>query len=206
MKRSRIGKPSLTVLRIAALPNLTNTAIEAIAQMKSLIVLDIHDCRRISDYGVFHTITQLPRLVDIDARNISTSRTSSTLPSMLRVNRNTPKTLKRVNDRVFKRSEPVATPRHCCIVRCQAQKLSPTTPLAPMYHCVDCDFLPEIDRGFCVECLQQCHVGHKTFLGSYARYSCDCPFATVNTTNICHAIMPSNNSDPLAVSEQIHTD
>ena len=204
-KRSRISKPSLTILRIAALPKLTNHAIRAIAHLKSLIVLDIHDCKSIGNFEVFETITQLPRLVDIDARNInnSTSPNNLTLPSWLRGNQNTPATLKRVNNRKFKRSEPVATPKHCCIVRCQAQKLSPTTPLAPMYHCIDCGFIPEVDRGFCVECLQQCHVGHKTFLGSYARYSCDCPFATVNTLNTCQAIMPAHNSNPVAVSEQI---
>ena len=206
-KRSRISKPSLTILRIAALPKLTNQAIRVIAHLKSLIVLDIHDCKLVGNFEVFETITQLPRLVDIDARNInySTSPNNFTLPSWLRGNQNTPATLKRINNRKFKRSEPIATPKHCCIVRCQAQKLSSTTPLAPMYHCIDCGFIPEIDRGFCVECLKQCHVGHKTFLGSYARYSCDCPFATVNTLNTCQAIMPSDNSNPVANSEQIET-
>ena len=201
-KRSRILRPSLTILRAAALPKLTSKGIVAMAQLKSLIILDIQNCEQVEPSAVFKTVKQLPCLVDVDAKSIGHYGPNSSLALWLRNDPDTPRTLKRVNNRVFHRSEPNIMPRNCCLVRRQSQRLSATVPLAPMYHCVDCNLLPELDRGFCVECLQQCHVGHKTFLGAFTRFSCDCPFGTANAMNICQAINPSN-SKQMVVGERI---
>ena len=188
-KRRKILRPSLTVLRASSLPKLTNRAIEAVAQLQSLIILDIHDCPKVEPPVLCKTIKQLPNLVEVNAKDIALATVP--ISALLRNDPGTPRTLKRVNDRVFHLSEANTMPRNCCAVRSQSQRLCSSTPLAAMYHCVDCNLIPDVDRGFCVECLQQCHAGHQTYLGSYTRFSCDCPFGSANATNICKAINPS---------------
>ena len=211
-KRSRILWPSLTILRAASLPRVTNRAIRALSQLESLIILDIHQCTKVEPFVVHETIRQLPCLVDVNAKGIALGTPS--LSARLRSDPGTPRTLKFVNQRVFHHSGSNIMPsspsqtkisneikgqpkeengRRCCVVRSRSQRLSATVPLAPMYHCVDCNLIPALDRGFCVECQQQCHAGHETFLGSYTRFSCDCPFGT-NATNVCQA-MKSSSSD-----------
>jgi hypothetical protein len=121
------------------------------------------------------------------------------------------RTLKFVNQRAFSTdgttsktakaaaaaSTAIATPRpnddlrSCCTVRTQSQRLTTAVPHGAMYHCIDCKLTAALDRGFCVECLRQCHKGHKTFLGSYCTFSCDCPFLT---DNMCQAIAPSTQN------------
>jgi len=215
-KRSRILRPSLTILRVASLPRVTNRAIEAISQLRSLIILDVHECTKVEPFAVHKTIRQLPCLVDVNAKDIALG--SPSLSAWLRNDPGTPRTLRFVNQRVFHHSASTNMPNRslgtkssiertgqstengklCCVVRSQSQRLSTTVPLAPMYHCVDCNLIPALDRGFCVECQQQCHVGHQTFLGSYTRFSCDCPFGT-DAANICQAINISPESGCMVV-------
>jgi len=220
-KRSRILRPSLKILRIASLPRLTNRAMQAISQLESLIILDVHECTKIEPVAVYKTVRQLPCLVDVNAKGIALG--SPSLSAWLRNDPCTPRTLKFVNQRVFHHS-PIHTTQNkafgsstecrrqasedtksCCVVRSQSQRLSATVPLAPMYHCVDCNLIPALDRGFCVECQQKCHAGHKTFLGSYTRFSCDCPFG-MNASNTCKAINPSNSWPTVNRGEKIRKD
>jgi hypothetical protein len=202
-KRRRIVRSSLTVLKIASLPKITNCAIEAISRMESLIVLDIENCANVKPSAVHKTVQKLPLLVEINAKDISLE--SPSLSVLLRNNPCITKTLKFVNQRPFSTdgttakaatatSTTIATPRpnddlrSCCTVRTQSQRLAATVPHGAMYHCIDCKLIPALDRGFCVECLRQCHKEHETFLGSYCIFSCDCPFLT---DNMCQAIAPS---------------
>lgn len=217
LKRSRILCPSLTILRAASLPRVTNRAIEALSQLKSLIILDIHECTKVQPSAVHKTIRQLPSLVDVNAKGIALG--SPPLSVLLRNDPGTPRTLKFVNQRVFHHMaanrisstkssiqitiQATKIERQCCVVRSQSQRLSATVPLAPMYHCIDCKLIPALDRGFCVECQQKCHVGHKTFLGSYCRFSCDCPFGT-GDANMCQAINPSSDSGCMVVLRKLN--
>ena len=225
-KRRRISRSSLSILRVASLPRLTNAAIEAISCMESLIILDIHGCAKVKPFTVYQTVRKLPCLVDIDAKDIALG--SPSLSVLLRNDPGAPRTLKFVNQRVFipsvsmtstttadtttttamKTTTTINIARRpnedmrysCCMVRSQSQRLAATVPLAPMYHCVDCKLIPALDRGFCVECQQQCHRGHETFLGSYTRFSCDCPFG-IDAINVCRAIVSS--SDIAAIENTI---
>jgi hypothetical protein len=70
-KRRRIVRSSLTVLKIASLPKITNCAIEAISKMESLIVLDIENCANVKPSVVHKTVQKLPFLVEINAKDIS---------------------------------------------------------------------------------------------------------------------------------------
>ncbi len=199
-KRRLVVRQSLTILRAASLPKLTNRAVEAMAQLKSLIVLDVHGCTQVEPSILCKTVTKLPRLVEVNAKYIAQG--TFAIPHLLRNGPGTPRTLKRVNGRVFHFSGANNIPRNCCVVRSLSQKRCASTPLAAMYHCVDCNLIPELDRGFCVECLNQCHAGHKTYLGSLSRFSCDCPFGSANATNRCKAINPSK-FDQQVVGEAI---
>jgi len=170
------------------------------------MILDIHECSKVDPIAVYKTVRQLPYLVDVNAKGIGLG--SPSLSTCLRNDFSTPRTLKFVNQRLFHHPASRVTPETqsaiesasqqngnrgaCCVVRSQSQRLSASVPLAPMYHCIDCKLTPALDRGFCVECQQRCHAGHKTFLGSYCRFSCDCPFGTSGTNIICQAINPSD--------------
>jgi hypothetical protein len=208
-KRRRIVRSSLTVLKIASLPKITDCAIEAISRIESLIVLDIENCVNVKPSVVHKTVQKLPFLVEINAKDISLGS-----PSLSVLLRNDPcihRALKFVNQREFSTDRTsktakaaatttattIATPRpnddlrSCCTVRSQSQRLTAAVPHGAMYHCIDCKLIPALDRGFCVECLRQCHKGHDTFLGSYCTFSCDCPFLS---DNMCQAIAPTTQN------------
>ncbi|VEU33949.1 unnamed protein product [Pseudo-nitzschia multistriata] len=193
-KRSRTLRPSLKILRVASLPRLTNRAIEAVAELTSLIILDIQQCSKVEPFAVHKTIRRLPCLVEVNAKDIAPR--SIPLSLWLRNDPGVTRSLKFVNQRVFHHHseltegcQKTGTLKHCCIARSRSQRLSGSVPLAQMYHCLDCNMIPALDRGFCVECKLRCHEGHKTFLGSFARFSCDCPFG-VDANNVCLAFRP----------------
>merc|ERR1712238_132710 len=197
-----MGRSSLSVLRAASLPKLTNTAIEAISSMESLIVLDIQNCVKISPSIAHKTVQKLQFLVEINAKDIAIG--SNSLSILLRNDPCVHRTLKFVNQRAFIPSMSISKTviaaskttiiarrpnddiGSCCTVLSQSQRLATTVPHAPMYHCLDCKLIPALDRGFCIECLRQCHKGHETFLGSYCSFYCDCPFLA--DANMCQAI------------------
>jgi hypothetical protein len=219
-ERRRILRSSLTVLKIASLPKITNCAIEAISRMESLIVLDIENCANVTPSVVHKTVQKLSFLVEINAKDISLG--SPSLSVLLRNDPCVHRTLKFVNEQAFSidgtssktakaaaTAMTIATPRpnddlrSCCTVRTQSQRLTAAVPHGAMYHCIDCKLIPALDRGFCAECLRQCHKGHETFLGSYCTFSCDCPFLT---DKMCQAIAPSTqNLRPQSQSNRIKT-
>lgn len=196
-KRRRLVMSSLKGLKIASLPQLTDRGVQAISNLKSLLVLDIHDCPEVSPPVLHKTVQSLSQLVDLNARDIATGSGAS-LTTLLRNDRLAPRNLKFVNQRAFVSSvqrEPKSSSsssecelKHCCSVRSQSQRLSAAIPLQSMYHCVDCQLLPSLDRGICANCTAKCHKGHRTFLGSYTRFYCDCPFG-LNPENDCQTIL-----------------
>lgn len=208
----------LRVLRLASLPGLTNVGVVAIANIKSLHILDVENCIEVTSNVLCNTILQLPYLVDINAKGIADSCAS--LTSLLRqaaISVPLPTGLRFVNQRVFRSHSrtstlppdteasdsaitaplcPNSTLAKCCSVRTKSQRLGPNTPMAPMYHCIDCNLVPKFDRGICSACISSCHVGHRTFLGAWDRFYCDCPFQ-VAAHNPCRALFLETNAIPL---------
>lgn len=193
-KRRRLGESSsrLKVLRVAGLTSLTDTSLEAISSLDSLLILDVHDCPNLTPSSTHKAVRSLQRLVELNARDIANS--SPTLAKLLRTDPLVPKCLKIVNQRVFINIRD--DHQRCCSIRSQSQRLNAAVPLQSMYHCVDCGLIPSVDRGVCAECVVKCHRGHKTFLGSYTRFYCDCPFGA----NSCQAIFPGTSVTAGAVA------
>jgi hypothetical protein len=210
-KRGR-GLFRLRVLRLASLPSLTNRGIYAISKIDSLHVLDVENCIEVETSALATTISLLPQIVDVNGKGIGGP--SSSIPSLLRKFRSTviqtggriPLGLKMVNQRFFSWDKegnsdpdvPLLSLMACCTVRTKAQRLDAPIPLALMYHCLDCHLVPSVDRGICACCVSKCHQGHKTFVGSWTRFYCDCPFGVAD--NDCDAIFPVTTAAPLVAT------
>ncbi len=192
------GRFRLRVLRLASLPGLTDRGIAAIGNIDSLHVLDVEDCIEVRPPTLVKTILRLPHLIDINAKGIAEERPS--FSALLRDAANVtphkiPKGLRMVNRRFHSWDQRVNDLQNvafqesrCCTVRAKAQRLDAPIPLAVMYYCVDCKLLPAMDRGICASCVSTCHRGHKTFVGAWTRFYCDCPFGVAG--NECDAIFP----------------
>ena len=191
-KRQKLESlPSLRVLRLAGIHNLTDKSLDAISHLKSLRILSVSS-PKISSKAVADTVKLLPQLIEIDAKDIALDKS---LPRMLRECPATPSTLQVVNQRSF--SRPSDEPKcelglWCCTARTQSQRLSSSVCLRPMYHCRTCDLIPQVDRGTCGTCIKTCHKGHDTFLGAFTRYYCDCAF-DCTPDNSCKAFTVPNN-------------
>jgi hypothetical protein len=182
-KRRRGNGSMLKVLKLANLASLSDASIRAMPSLEHLLVLDVKDCSKITSAALFQTISQLRNLIDLDARGIQDSTPS--LPTLLRRQVDQiPKTLRFVNHKLLfppKKDHPptnAGNPR-CCSVSVHSQRLtrSESVPLQAWMHCVDCELIPAYNRGICTACVSTCHNGHKTFLGSWTRFYCDCPFS-----------------------------
>jgi hypothetical protein len=183
-KRQRGGSGSiLKVLKLANLATLSDPSILAMASLEHLLVLDVKDCPNITSAALFQTIPRLRNLIDLDARGIRDSTPS--LPTLLRRQVDQiPKTLRFVNHKLLfppKKDHPPinAGNTRCCSVSIHSQRLtrSESVPLQAWMHCVDCELIPAYNRGICTACVSTCHNGHNTFLGSWTRFYCDCPFS-----------------------------
>ena len=182
-KRRRGNGSILKVLKLANLGTLSDASIRAMDSLEHLLVLDVKDCSKINSSALFQTISRLRNLIDLDARGIQGSTPS--LPTLLRrqVDR-IPKTLQFVNHKLLfppKKDHPPtnAGNTRCCSVSVHSQRLTPSesVPLHAWMHCVDCELIPAYNRGICTACVSTCHNGHNTFLGSWIRFYCDCPFS-----------------------------
>jgi hypothetical protein len=201
-KRQKLESlPSLRVLRLAGIHNLTDKSLDAISCLKSLRILGVSS-PKISSKAVAATVKLLPQLIEIDAKDIQLDKY---LPRMLREDPVTPRTLKFVNHRSF--SRPSDEPKYelglwCCTARTQSQRLSSSVLLRPMYHCQTCDLIPQVDRGTCGTCIKTCHKGHDTFLGAFTRYYCDCAF-DCTPDNSCKAFTVPTKS--VQQADQVRT-
>jgi hypothetical protein len=215
-KRRRLVRNSLTALKIASLPHLTDRGAGEISNLSSLLVLDIHDCPQVSASTLQRTLHCLPHLIEVNARDIGNGA-GPPLTTRLKNDELTPPNLKFLNQRAFSSSvrrgpetaslsslsssSPSSSssssgcmPKDCCIVQSQSQRLGTTVPLRSMYHCLNCQLIPSLGRGVCENCVTKCHKGHKTFLGSYTRFYCDCPFILNAENDFCQAItLPPRN-------------
>ena len=212
-KRLR-GVSRLKVLRVASLPGLTERGVDAIAKMDALHVLDVENCIEVSPTKLVETVLQLPFLVDVNAKGIQDRRCSflSLLREAAKTSpANVPVGLRMVNQRFFSWAKIYASSseekkKHdespllsCCTVRTKAQRLDAPIPMAIMYHCIDCHLVPSVDRAICACCVSKCHWGHQTFVGSWTRFYCDCPFGVV-AENECQAIFPTKAAASATVS------
>ena len=173
--------------------------------------MDVHGCPNITASALCQTVMNFPRLIDVNATGIADSGGSS-LPTLLRelarVGDVIPTGLRFVNQRTFFVSREKQGPTTqsclpagcgafvgCCSVRKHSQRLSPSVPMSTMVHCIDCGLIPELDRGICQTCASMCHKGHRTFVGSWTRFYCDCPFLPPTRLQsephqYCRAIFP----------------
>jgi hypothetical protein len=181
-KRRRGSGSILKVLKLANLSTLSDGSTRAMASLEHLLVLDIKDCSKITSAALFQTIARLRNLIDLDARGIQGSTPS--LPTLLRRQVDQiPQTLRFVNHKLLfpprKDHPPTNAGNTCCSVSDHSQRLTPSesVPLQAWMHCVDCELIPAYNRGICTTCVSTCHNGHKTFLGSWIRFYCDCPFS-----------------------------
>jgi hypothetical protein len=175
--KRRFRCPPLKSLKIGYLPGITDATVSAISKLEGLHVLDIRECQRVTSSTLCKTISRLPELIDVNATGIVSYST------MLRQCGTSLAGLQFVNNRSV---SGVRVQHNCCSVRDHAQRLNKSVPLQWMYHCVDCGLLPTTNRGICACCLTKCHEGHATFVGSWTRFYCDCPFAIA--ANECQAI------------------
>jgi hypothetical protein len=191
---------SLKALKVASLPNLTNLSVTAMTNLKSLHVLDIHDCPNVTASALCSTILSLPKIIDVNAKGIADECVSfSTL--LRRSQEHVPLGLRFVNHRLFPSHTHTSNSNNnnssfCCSVRAHSQRLNASAPLQSMFHCTDCQLLPAFDRGMCGSCAASCHKGHRTFVGSWTRFYCDCPFGGVAAgNNQCRAVFPAGISE-----------
>jgi hypothetical protein len=196
------GSSTIRSLKVAAIPRLTNDSIVAISALESLIVLDVHNCPNVTSETVTETLAQLTSLVEVDARGIG--KWNSSIAALGCYDRE-PKRLRFVNGRPCTHSNDVTTSSNNptnphnkenaslwqCSVRRHSRRLqlSQGVPLQIMYHCVDCKLIPMLNRGMCHACSLQCHKGHKTFVGSFTRFYCDCPFGIAGSQCICQSFL-----------------
>jgi hypothetical protein len=188
-KRRRGRRSSLTSLKIANLPLLTDSAIHSISSLDSLLLLDIRDCQGVTSGALYQTVMKLPLLIDVDARFIRDD--GSSISSLLRNQSSQPKSLHFVNNRPFHSNQTcLSEDNRYCTARKHSQRLQSikSVPLQAMIHCIDCQLLPSFNRGVCSTCASTCHRGHRTFLGSWTRFYCDCPYGIAR--NECAAISP----------------
>lgn len=199
-RRRAIQVPSNTgikSLKVAALPQVTNDTVRAIAALDSLILLDISNCPKVTSEALGKTVCQLKSLVDVDAKGIG--KWSSSVAALYSYEDDEPRRLRFVNGRRFqsKLSAETATRQadkdtcyHQCLAMRHGKRLNPTqgVPLQPMYHCLDCKLTPSMNRGVCHACMVHCHKGHRTFTGSLTRFYCDCPFGIAGTNLVCQTI------------------
>ena len=188
-KRS-LQRSTVRSLKIAALPQLTNKSVEAIAALESLIVLDISNCPMVTPDALSETVKELPSLVELDAKGIG--KWSSSVAALYSYD-DEPRYLRFVNGRPFHANKQTCNAGSCfeqCIVRQHSKRLNYTqgVPLQPMYHCVDCKLIPSLNRGMCHACSVHCHKDHAVFVGSFTRFYCDCPFGIAGKLQCCEAI------------------
>jgi len=196
-------RSTLKSLKIASLPLLTNDALYSLHHLESLLVLDVHDCPKLEANVLFEQIQRLPLLIDVNAKGIKNDPLSigqwirQANPQVV------PRGLRFIDQRILSfdppRSERTISP-FCCTVRTHSQRLNPTVPMQYMYHCIDCGLTQAVNRGICSNCATTCHKNHRTYLGSFARFYCDCPFSIGddgggNSTQTCRTLFPTPIGD-----------
>ena len=194
---------TLKVLRIAALPELTDQAIQSLTGLRSLHLLDLNGCKRVSCQALADTTFALPHLIEVDGRDISNDGLGSILRDRLDENSTMENHLRFVNARIIRwertgkrkaEGPPLMCPKQqrvhpCCTVRRHSQRLTKAqgVKLQAMMHCRDCNLVPAMELGICVTCASACHEGHDTYFGAMARFYCDCAYG-INPNTTCRVL------------------
>mmetsp|Transcript_12044 Transcript_12044/g.14974 ORF Transcript_12044/g.14974 Transcript_12044/m.14974 type:complete len:363 (-) Transcript_12044:96-1184(-) len=170
------GCPELRSLKMAYVP-LSDSAIVAIGgSLRNLLLLDVNNCSELSAEVLVKMVQGTPSLIELDARNTVAPNT---------VALHARKRLAIVNQ---KRCSPVRDLiqdlKPLCSVKCQSQRRKPSL----VYHCIDCNLTPCWNRGMCSGCATSCHQGHEVYLGSMARFYCDCGFGFSSAGNKCQTL------------------
>lgn len=182
--RRALVNSTIRSLKIAALPQVTDESISAISALQSLLVLDVHNCPKITSAALAETLADLTCLVEIEAKGIGQWGSSASISKVVQRG-DTSSRLRFINGR---QCSGKLTYFGVCFVRTHSKRLlaSQGVPLQQMLHCVDCKLVPALNRGVCYACSLRCHKGHRTFTGSYTRFYCDCPFGIASVE--CQAI------------------
>jgi hypothetical protein len=126
--------------------------------LKKLLVLDVRGCTKIRESSLLPS-----NLIELDTRDAC--MIFARLPKSLVI-------------KDGRRIAPVVkTGNNCCSACWQSQRCKPPgVELSAMWHCRDCFLEPSRNRGMCGTCAIKCHAGHDVYLGSLARFYCDCAF------------------------------
>ena len=189
VKRRRHNATStVRSFNIGAVPQVSNKSITAISALDSLIFLDVSNCPKVTPDTLSGTVKDLASLVEVNAKGIG--RWSSSVAALYCYEDDEPRHLRFVNGRLLRRPTFDQTCSKLCTVRQHSKHLGQSVPLQAMYHCLQCRIIPSLNRGMCHACSIHCHANetHTTYLGSFTRFYCDCPFGVAGSKFQCQAI------------------
>ena len=192
-------------LNIGAVPQVSNKSITAIAALDSLIFLDVSNCPKVTPDTLSDTVKDLASLVEVNAKGIG--RWSSSVAALYSYDDDEPRHLRFVNGRLLRRPTFDKTCPKLCTVRQYSKHLGQSVPLQPMYHCLQCRIIPSLNRGMCHACSIHCHANatHTTYLGSFTRFYCDCPFGVAGSKFQCQAICHRTQTSTLTIPDSSAT-
>ena len=157
-----------------------------------LLILDIWNCVSVTPDSVVQLICQRPSLITVNS-----GVCGEELQLLRRIFSDKPFTgnLLILSGEAF-RLFPERDDRAHCILNKNNQTLCcsydgtlglglcTSKPVRPAMHCIDCGLLPETGRRMCTVCAQSCHANHRTFLGSYEAFLCDCVVSQGNPCKV----------------------
>jgi len=165
----------LTSLKLSSIPSLTDRSIATLCELRKLVFLDLRCCMNVTASAVRNVLQKCPLLVEIDARDIGSSLQAITTEDK--------RNLSIFNGR---RCNTVSTINTAGTLRCcsaffssQRTSLHQGVTAKRMYHCTQCNLLPQYNRGVCLICSEKCHKnqGHSgVYLGAITYFFCDCAF------------------------------
>lgn len=165
----------LTSLKMSSIHSLTDRSIAQLCELRKLVFLDLRSCVNVTTSAVRNVLQKCPLLVEIDARNIGSSLHAITSEDK--------RNLSIFNGRRCNTASTANTAGtlRCCsaIFSSQRTSLHQGVTAKRMYHCTQCNLLPQYNRGVCLICSEKCHKnkGHAgVYLGAITYFFCDCAF------------------------------
>lgn len=161
----------------------TNEGINSFRHLKKLLVLDVNNCPHITELSINLLLLNCTQLLELDVRNtgVKCANLRNEERHQLVIFNGKRYSLKQRHD--FYR---------CCTARNTSQRLNAnqgSVQLRRMYHCVDCNLVPCVDRGMCHACAVNCHEGHYgVYFSCITTFYCDCAFGFQQRS--CYEIFP----------------
>jgi hypothetical protein len=163
----------LTSLKASSLIYITDNSVSFLRRLKRLVLLDLSNCSKVGRQCVERVICKLPLLVEVDVRNISSSRRGITSEQQK-------KHLSIFNGKRCTAGDNTSLHlSHCCSALSDSQRTTSQQGARPqrMYHCRQCELLPKYNRGMCYICASHCHKSHAgVYQGAVTFFYCDCAF------------------------------